>query len=47
LYQKSKVQITDTRPGTETVTWCSSFKYLGMHFNAGKSLRVDVDDVET
>jgi len=41
-----KFRIADMILGNETISWCDSFKYLGVSFLAGKSLRVNIDVVK-
>ena len=32
--------------GDESITWCESIKYLGVHFLAGPSIKVDTDIIK-
>ena len=46
LIGKSRIKITNMQLGLDKIVWCDSFKYLGISFTAGKSLRVNIDIIK-
>jgi len=43
---RPNLYIKDMHLGCNTITWCESFKYLGLCFNAGNSLRINIDVIK-
>ena len=42
----SKMNISKMQLGSVSIEWISSFKYLGVVFNAGRKLSVDTDAIK-
>jgi len=43
---KTKFDIADMKLGPKTITWCNSFKYLGVCFHVDSKLKVNTDTIK-
>ena len=43
---RSRFIVSDMQLGPDTIAWCTSFKYLGITFNTGPKLSVNIDVIK-
>ena len=42
----NKLRISDMNLGPNSIQWCDSFKYLGVTFQAGPKLKINIDVIK-